>query len=158
MASFPSYPSSSSSAPTRRWIYDVFLSFRGEDTRNNFVDHLYAALDQRGIHVFKDDKALHKGKLISRELLEAIEESRPRSDRTDGVTGVLSCRSIPCSYRGHKRDFHTAFQQHDDKFRGEIDKVNKWRKALAAAAGLSGWHVSETGVNLPSSPRLLKRS
>ncbi|CAH1435556.1 unnamed protein product [Lactuca virosa] len=51
----------------------------------------------------------------------------------------------PSHVRGQKRDFDTAFQQHDDKFRGEIDKVNKLRKALAAAAGLSGWHVSETG-------------
>ncbi|KAI3724177.1 hypothetical protein L2E82_35945 [Cichorium intybus] len=76
MASFKSSPSSSSSVPTRRWTYDVFLCFRGKDTRNNFVDHLYSALLQKGIHAFKDDKALDKGKPISPELLKAIEESR----------------------------------------------------------------------------------
>ena len=36
--------SSSSSSSGHRWNYDVFLSFRGEDTRKNFTDHLYTAL------------------------------------------------------------------------------------------------------------------
>ncbi|KAK9205240.1 hypothetical protein WN943_015507 [Citrus x changshan-huyou] len=58
------------------WKYDVFLSFRGEDTRKNFTNHLYAALDQRGIIVFRDDKGLDRGKSISPGLLKAIEESR----------------------------------------------------------------------------------
>ncbi|KAJ0913301.1 putative TIR domain-containing protein [Helianthus annuus] len=71
-----SSPSSSSSTPKRSWKHDVFLSFRGEDTRNNFVDHLYNALVQKGIHVFKDDKMLPLGKPISTELLQAIEDSR----------------------------------------------------------------------------------
>ncbi|KAJ9672183.1 hypothetical protein PVL29_025709 [Vitis rotundifolia] len=37
-------PSSSSSTSHSRWSYDVFLSFRGEDTRISFTDHLYSAL------------------------------------------------------------------------------------------------------------------
>ncbi|CAH1447734.1 unnamed protein product [Lactuca virosa] len=169
MASFKSSPYSSSSLSNSRSAYDVFLSFRGEDTRNNFVDHLYTALVQRGIHVFKDEKALHKGKSISRELLKAIEESRyavvvfsrsyaDSSWCLDELVKIMECQDqmgqmvLPVFYhvdpshvRRQKRDFDTAFQQHEENFREEMDKVHKWRKALAAAANLSGWHVSETG-------------
>ncbi|KAL7612621.1 hypothetical protein Lser_V15G05188 [Lactuca serriola] len=146
-----------------------FKSFRGEDTRNNFVDHLYTALVRRGIHVFKDEKALHKGKSISRELLKAIEESRyavvvfsksyaDYSWCLDELVKIMECQDLmgqmvlpvfyhvdPSHVRRQKRDFDTAFQQHEENFREERDKVHKWRKALAAAANLSGWHVSETG-------------
>ena len=67
---------SSSSSSTLQWKYDVFLSFRGVDTRNGFTSHLYAALEEKGIHTFKDDKELEAGKSISSELLKAIEESK----------------------------------------------------------------------------------
>ncbi|KAH0749279.1 hypothetical protein KY290_028511 [Solanum tuberosum] len=52
------------------------MSFRGEDTRNNFVSHLYKCLEERGFNVFKDDEKHEKGRPISVELLKAIEESR----------------------------------------------------------------------------------
>ena len=67
---------SSSSSCSRRWIYDVFLSFIGEDTRNCFTGHLYAALQRSGIFTFRDNERLERGKSISSELLKAIEESR----------------------------------------------------------------------------------
>ncbi|XP_023768828.1 TMV resistance protein N isoform X1 [Lactuca sativa] len=169
MEPFKSSPSSSSYVPTGRWTHEVFLSFRGEDTRNNFVDHLYTALSQRGISVFKDDQALDKGKPISRELLKAIEESKlavvvfskkyaDSSWCLDELVKIMECEDqmelmvLPVFYhvdpsdvRGQKNDFDTAFQEHEDKFKGEMEKVKKWRKALAAAAGLSGWHIKETG-------------
>ena len=44
------------------WPHDVFVSFRGEDVRKNFIDHLQAALNQNGINVFKDDRELERGK------------------------------------------------------------------------------------------------
>ncbi|XVE90477.1 hypothetical protein DITRI_Ditri20bG0080900 [Diplodiscus trichospermus] len=47
-----------------RCKYDVFLSFRGTDTRKNFTDHLYTALVQTGIHTFKDDEKIERGKNI----------------------------------------------------------------------------------------------
>ena len=65
-----SLPSSSS---THQWKYEVFLSFRGEDTRYNFTDHLYAALKQKGIITFRDEEGLERGKTIF-ELFKAIEE------------------------------------------------------------------------------------
>ena len=65
-------PSFSSS--TRRWRHDVFLSFRGEDTRFGFTSHLHQALDDKGFNTFIDYN-LQKGEEISRQLLETIESS-----------------------------------------------------------------------------------
>ena len=64
----------SSSSSTHRWDYDVFLSFRGEDTRNNFTGHLYKALCDQGFDTFIDND-LQKGEEISMELLKVIELS-----------------------------------------------------------------------------------
>ena len=66
--------SSPSSSSTHQWKYDVFLSFRGEDTRNNFTDHLYVALQRKDILTFRDEK-LEKGKSIS-DLFKTIEKSQ----------------------------------------------------------------------------------
>ncbi|XP_024197138.2 disease resistance protein RPV1, partial [Rosa chinensis] len=60
----------------RQWKYDVFLSFRGEDTRLGFTTQLYSALIGKGILTFMDDAELEKGKSIRPELLAAIEDSR----------------------------------------------------------------------------------
>ncbi|GKE13100.1 NB-ARC domains-containing protein, partial [Tanacetum coccineum] len=56
--------------------YDVFMSFRGEDTRTGFTSHLYDALIRNDITTYKDDKTLEIGNPIASELLEAIEASR----------------------------------------------------------------------------------
>ena len=66
---------SSFSCSSRKWKYNVFLSFRGEDTCNNFTNHLYVTLKQKGVFTFKDDKNLERGEPVSHELLKAIEES-----------------------------------------------------------------------------------
>ncbi|KAL8252452.1 hypothetical protein R6Q59_036145 [Mikania micrantha] len=69
--SFHHAPSSSQSCK-----YDVFLSFRGKDTRKTFVDHLHSTLKQHPIHVYKDDTTLRRGEIINQSLIQAIEESR----------------------------------------------------------------------------------
>ena len=53
--------------------YDVFISFRGEDTRTRFTDHLYKALKDKSIRVLRDDSDLERGKTIWEELVQAIE-------------------------------------------------------------------------------------
>ncbi|KAI6680901.1 hypothetical protein NL676_034782, partial [Syzygium grande] len=63
----------SSSRPGRN--YDVFLNFRVEDIRNNFVGHLWKALDQAGVRTFMDSKELRKGEGISPSIMRAIKES-----------------------------------------------------------------------------------
>ncbi|GKF15267.1 NB-ARC domains-containing protein [Tanacetum coccineum] len=67
-------PSSSHIAPS--WNYDVFVSFRGEDIRKTFVNHLFSDFERKGIYAFKDDKKLKRGEEISSGLYEAIQQSR----------------------------------------------------------------------------------
>ncbi|XP_031103819.1 TMV resistance protein N-like [Ipomoea triloba] len=59
-----------------RFFYHVFLSFRGEDTRKNFTDHLYNALINAGIRTFRDDDEIGRGENIDAELRRGIRESR----------------------------------------------------------------------------------
>ncbi|KAK7364195.1 hypothetical protein VNO80_12679 [Phaseolus coccineus] len=56
--------------------YDVFLSFRGSDTRYGFTGNLYKALCDKGIHVFFDDEELQRGDEIGEALISAIKQSR----------------------------------------------------------------------------------
>ncbi|KAM7474468.1 hypothetical protein LguiB_021711 [Lonicera macranthoides] len=72
----PSSSSSSSSTCRSLYTYDVFLSFRGEDTRTNFTDHLYTALVDKGIRTFRDYDEIERGKSLKPELEKAIKESR----------------------------------------------------------------------------------
>ena len=65
---------SSSSSTHQPKNFDVFLSFRDQDTCHGFISHLYEALCLRGIHTFIDDKLLRGGK-IPIELLKTIENS-----------------------------------------------------------------------------------
>ena len=46
--------------------YDVFLSFRGEDTRNNFTAHLYKELHTKGVkicRIAKENRGENRGTL-----------------------------------------------------------------------------------------------
>ncbi|KAI4380055.1 hypothetical protein MLD38_006284 [Melastoma candidum] len=68
-------PLSEPDSPMSRKNYGVFLSFRGPDSRNTIVAHLYRALCQRGVYTFKDNEELEAGQRRS-ELFEAIGGSR----------------------------------------------------------------------------------
>ena len=62
---------------TPRYTYDVFLSFRGEDTRKTFTDHLYAALSGgAGLRTFIDDEGIERCENVKLELEKAIKAAR----------------------------------------------------------------------------------
>lgn len=63
------------SSSTSQKDYDVFLSFRGTDTRHNIVSHLHKALVDNGIRTFIDDRDLEDGNIISDQLVKAIQTS-----------------------------------------------------------------------------------
>ncbi|CAJ2655770.1 unnamed protein product [Trifolium pratense] len=57
-------------------MYDVFLSFRGEDSRAKFMSHLHSSFQNAGIDSFRDDDKIQRGDQISISLLQAIGRSR----------------------------------------------------------------------------------
>ncbi|XP_023745334.1 disease resistance protein RPV1 isoform X3 [Lactuca sativa] len=72
-------PSSSTCGPsssTQDHRYDVFLSFRGVDTRLSFTNYLYEALLDANINTFLDDEEIETGEDLKPELESAIKASR----------------------------------------------------------------------------------
>nr|XP_028965070.1 TMV resistance protein N-like isoform X2 [Malus domestica] len=156
---------SSESAP--RWKYDVFLSFRGVDTRKGFVSHLYHELCKcHGFTTFFDDRELEEGTNIPLELPCAIKESHiaivvlsPNYASSkwclDELTTILQCMEgrnsvLPVFYEidpsdvGNQRGcFAKAFADHEEKFITTEDKkkVIQWRADLKNISKFSGWHL-----------------
>ncbi|KAL1192868.1 Protein VARIATION IN COMPOUND TRIGGERED ROOT growth response [Cardamine amara subsp. amara] len=64
-----------SSSSSLNWLYDVFVSFRGEDIRVNFLSHFFKELDRKLITAFKDNE-IKKSRSLWPELVQAIWSSR----------------------------------------------------------------------------------
>ena len=157
----------SSSSSTHRRSYDVFLSFRGKDTRNGFTGHLYKALCDNGIYTFIDND-LWKGEEISEKLHKTIEssmisvvvfsENYAKSHWClDELVKIMQCRTngqlvLPLFYnvdpseiRHQSGNFGVALTKFEEKFK---NKVQSWRTALKEATNLAGWHYDNRLVSL----------
>ncbi|KAL5570767.1 hypothetical protein UlMin_020364 [Ulmus minor] len=143
--------------------YDVFISFRGDDTRNGFTSHLHSALCRNQIKAFIDELRLEKGDDVSRALPKAIEESAisviifstnyaSSTWCLDELVHILKCKKDkaqivvpifhgvdPSDIRKQKRSYGAAFVEHEQRFNDAIDKVQEWKQALKKASNLSGW-------------------
>ncbi|XP_054782057.1 toll/interleukin-1 receptor-like protein [Prosopis cineraria] len=134
-------PSMASTSPMK---YHVFLSFKGNDTRTNFPDHLYFSLLRQRIVTLRDDEDLHRGEVISDKLVQAIEQSmsaivkivESKNDSSRTIFPVFY-GIYPIDVQCQKRKFSTAFEKHEVRF--PDDKVQRWREALMKIANLSGW-------------------
>ncbi|GJY78485.1 NB-ARC domains-containing protein [Tanacetum coccineum] len=145
-----------------RWKYDVFVSFRGDDIRKNFMDHLFNDFKQKGIHAFRDDRELPKGEEISPHLYKAIEESRflivifSKNYASSSWCQILECKQIespryevqmvfydvkPDVVRKQTESYAEAFAEHHVSNRPNVD--NYWKEALSMAANLSGWDLQD---------------
>lgn len=148
--------------------YDVFLSFRGEDTRNNFTSHLYAALKRKQIETYIDEKSLERGDDITLALPEAIQRSKisiiifskgyaSSTWCLRELVHILECRQenkqmvIPVFYevdpshiRKQEGSYGEAFLKHQEHFEDKMGIVQKWRAALTESADLSGWDSQVT--------------
>ncbi|XP_027907249.1 disease resistance protein RPS6-like isoform X2 [Vigna unguiculata] len=161
--------------------FEVFLSFRGEDTRASFTSHLYAALQNAGIIVFKDDESLPRGKQISSSLRLAIENS-PISivvfsknyaeswwclkelekimecHRTTGQVVIPVFYDVdPSEVRHQRGDFGKAFQRLLSKISKEeeekvLDWKQRWRKALGEIGGFSAVEILNSSFGRVNKP------
>lgn len=136
---------------------DVFLSFRGENTRENFTSHLNEALCRSKIDTFIDYK-LRRGDEISSALLEAIRGSKLSlivfsKDYADSrwcleeLVEILECKRTigqivipvfyqvdPCDVCNQTGEFGDSFAKLESRFK---DRMKRWRDALAEAADMS---------------------
>ncbi|XP_016650457.1 PREDICTED: TMV resistance protein N-like [Prunus mume] len=158
----PVYFSGTQSKVSHSMTYDVFLSFRGEDTRFNFTDHLHSNLTRKGIRTFIDD-GLKRGEEISPALLRAIEESKisiivfsenyasskwcldeldkilESKETREQIVWPVFYKVNPSDVRHQRGSFGQALADYECEFKDDMEKVQRWRRTLTEAANLSGW-------------------
>ncbi|KAK8662574.1 hypothetical protein V6N13_092144 [Hibiscus sabdariffa] len=166
--------SSSSSSPQMK--HQVFLSFRGEDTRHNFTTHLLQALKRKGLDVFFDEEKLERGEELSPSLSRAIAGSNLSviilspdyassksclAELSDIMDRKINEQHIvlPIFYHVDPSDvrnlggiFKAPFGEHESK---GPDQVQRWKAAFTRVGKLEGWHIQggefdrgeDTGLN-----------
>ncbi|KAA3481941.1 TMV resistance protein N-like [Gossypium australe] len=159
--------SSSSSLPMK---HQVFLSFRGEDTRLNFTSHLLKALKDTGMNVFFDEDTLEKGDQLSLALSQAIAVSNlsiiilsvnyassksclaelsdimRRKDTQGHIVLPIFYHVDPSDVRTLGGRFKTSFDDHELK---NLDQVQQWQAAFAEVGKLKGWHIEGCKFDRP---------
>ncbi|KAF8040299.1 hypothetical protein BT93_B2514 [Corymbia citriodora subsp. variegata] len=155
-----------SSSMSRKPGYEVFLSFRGPDTRCSFADFLHSMLTDAGICVFRDEEELESGEEIQPQLIQAIEQSKisiPIISQDYGssksclmeLDQMLKCKDNeshviipiffyvePSDVRNCRGPFQRAFDEHREH--GIDDRlVNQWMSALRRIGDLKGHHLHE---------------
>ena len=154
-----------STSSTPRWEYDVFLNFRGKDTRYGFVSNLFEALCREQINTFIDEN-LDRGEEVSLALLQTIAKSRilivifseNYADSPwclDELVKITDCRKLmgqivlPVFYEINPTDvqeltgrYGDALLKHKRKFKDCT--VERWGQALEETSEMSGfvsWNI-----------------
>ena len=145
----------------KRLKWDVFLSFRGEDTRHSFTTLLRNELGKKGLRPFMDDEGMEKGDTIQPTIEEAIVDSAlavaiisPRYADSRWCLHELSrlfeCkkRVIPVFYdvdpsdvRRQRGKFGDGFKSlvEDDSKGFSQDDVKNWKCGLMNVGNISGY-------------------
>ncbi|KAM5582514.1 G-type lectin S-receptor-like serine/threonine-protein kinase RLK1 [Rosa sericea] len=162
MAQFRGHKASHSRSSPSGLGYDVFLSFRGEDTRKNFTDHLHTALLNSQFRTFRDDPELKRGENIKEELEKAIRESRSsvivfsrnytsspwclhelvmileRKRTSEHVVLPVFYDVNPSQLRKQAESLAKAGLNKKNKKKQSPEKLSRWTEALKEVADLAG--------------------
>ncbi|XP_049934960.1 disease resistance protein RPV1-like isoform X3 [Nymphaea colorata] len=141
----------------KRFLYNAFLSFRGKDTRNRFVSHLYRALKQSNVSAFMDNRDLGKGEPIE-NLLKAIKESmillpifsknyadsvwclKEITEMVEVMKTDQSVDIVPIFFDVEPDDVRCWYRHSEGRFRSaSADEKKKWRKALRKVTSIHGF-------------------
>ncbi|XP_056162695.1 disease resistance protein L6-like [Syzygium oleosum] len=144
--------------------YEVFLSFRGPNTRKGFVDCLYHGLMDAGIRAFRDNDELPVGGRIS-WLLQAINNSKIcipifSKDYAESewclreLAQMVECSKptgleiLPIFYdvepsevKLNKGPYLEALRQHKKKNKPNL--VHQWEEALKEVGKIKGWELEK---------------
>ncbi|KAL3745587.1 hypothetical protein ACJRO7_014669 [Eucalyptus globulus] len=154
----------SSTSTSSGFDYDVFLSFRGPDTRSGITDFLYTSLLAAGIHAYRDNDELRIGDEIAPELLKAINHSKisiPIFSKgyafskwcLNELVQMVTCRKsrrqkimpifydiTPSEVRHQTGSYGDAFVSHEKRFDNKV--ISKWKAALKEVGDLKGWDIN----------------
>ncbi|GAU25079.1 hypothetical protein TSUD_257730 [Trifolium subterraneum] len=154
--------------------YQIFISFRGGDTRHVFTNHLHYALCQKGFVTFKDDESLEGGVPIEK-LLDDIEESRfaiviLSKNYADSewclkeLVKILECKDkesknqlvLPIFYEVPPTDVRHVRNSYADAMAKHVNngkdsyRVLTWKKALYDICTLTGFEKPRDCLADPS--------
>ena len=141
--------------------YDVFLSFRGGDTRTGFTDFLYNSLVAAWVRVFRDDEDLPVGEEIFDGLMQAIRSSKisiPIISRDYAgskyclleLAEMKKCREscgrliFPIFYKVNVNEVQELNGRVGEALRSlnntvDADAMSQWEEALRSVAKIKGW-------------------
>ncbi|XP_074274478.1 uncharacterized protein LOC141598663 [Silene latifolia] len=140
---------------TTRLNYDVYLSFRGVDTRQTFTQSLYTALQAKGLRVFIRGSDIETDDVIEAAVIDSAIAVAIISANYGGSYGCLDelckifeCRKrvIPVFYRiqpsdirWQEGDFGEGFWSMVHEYQKSQHDEQRWKKALLDAGNISGY-------------------
>ncbi|KAF8019400.1 hypothetical protein BT93_G0163, partial [Corymbia citriodora subsp. variegata] len=152
--------------PSTRWpnvyYYEVFLSFRGEDVRRNFIQCLYEALAASGIYAFIDHDGIEIGEEIMLKIFEVIGHSEicipifskdfaSSKSCLKEVEKMVECdRTImpifydasPSVVGEQQESYQQSFCNHAAKGVSPAT-INSWKEALRNVSRKRGWELEK---------------
>ncbi|KAF8028642.1 hypothetical protein BT93_E1321 [Corymbia citriodora subsp. variegata] len=145
--------------------YEVFLSFRGPDTRSDITDYLHTSMTDAGIRVYKDDEEIRIGEEIGGQLLQAIEQSKisipifskgyadstwclkelvkmveSKNTRRQKIMPIFY-DVTPSEVKNQTEHFGKAFVSHANKNLFGEETIIKWMATLSEVGALKGWDL-----------------
>ncbi|XP_031378937.1 TMV resistance protein N-like isoform X2 [Punica granatum] len=145
--------------------YEVFLSFRGPDSLEEFTDNLYHRLKDAGVQTFRDDEELRVGEEIGPELMRAIKQSKisiplfskgyasskwclkevaemvKHKDETKHMILPIFLDVTPDEVQHQTGSYAEAFAQHEENY--DFETVQVWRDALQKVVKLKGLELKK---------------